>query len=55
MTNHFFDRLKDIFNILKLIRMIPLVLGISNPISGRITLSVDHLFVRLRLSFLPIV
>lgn len=51
------DKVREIFNISKSIRLISQVLGMSwiNPILGRVTTSINNLFIGLRLPFLSIV
>lgn len=57
MMDPLLDKVRELFNLQELIRLIPQVSSMSwkNPISSRIALSIDHLFIRLRLPFSPIV
>lgn len=52
--NPLLNKVRKIFNILESIRLNP-KFHVCNPIPSRLTLSIDHLFIGLRLPFLPIV
>lgn len=56
ITYHFLDKLGVIFSIPESIRIMPQVSSMSwsKPILDRIALSIDHIFLGLRLPFLPI-